>query len=253
MAISQYPAESQESYRRNRNCLPEIAPQGHFLALRAQGATAPTGPRNDKLGGIARSAALPNNRQPARRSLSAATGRLLVPAILMAAGTKRQCLPEIATGAERPRNDKFGSIVPSAMLPYKLARRGKALAERRYRRNRFVRFIAALERDCKSPSRDSHVASLLGMTNRKTSPSYRQPVRAANVSPGPAVRSPTARGWEPSCNSLFLIPRAWAGGWSGRSRDPSPPAAVSALDARAADELEAVIDRCSGTAARPAR
>ena len=26
----------------------EIAPQGHFLALRAQGATAPLGPRNDK-------------------------------------------------------------------------------------------------------------------------------------------------------------------------------------------------------------
>ena len=35
--------------RRKRNCLPEIAPQGHFLALRAQGATAPLGPRNDKL------------------------------------------------------------------------------------------------------------------------------------------------------------------------------------------------------------
>ena len=38
--------------RRNRNCLPEIAPQGHFLALRAQGATAPSGPRNDKAGGF---------------------------------------------------------------------------------------------------------------------------------------------------------------------------------------------------------
>ena len=49
MAISQYPAASWESYRRKRNCLPEIAPQGHFLALRAQGATAPLGPRNDKL------------------------------------------------------------------------------------------------------------------------------------------------------------------------------------------------------------
>ena len=43
MAISQYPAESEESYRRNRNCLPEIAPQGHFLALRAQGATSACG------------------------------------------------------------------------------------------------------------------------------------------------------------------------------------------------------------------
>ena len=38
--------------RRKRNCFPEIAPQGHFLALRAQGATAPSGPRNDKAGGF---------------------------------------------------------------------------------------------------------------------------------------------------------------------------------------------------------
>ena len=29
-------------------CLPEIAPQGHFLALRAQGATGAKRPRNDK-------------------------------------------------------------------------------------------------------------------------------------------------------------------------------------------------------------
>ena len=43
MAISQYPAASWESNRRNRNCLPEIAPQGHFLALRAQGATSACG------------------------------------------------------------------------------------------------------------------------------------------------------------------------------------------------------------------
>ena len=43
VAISQYPAASWESYRRKRNCLPEIAPQGHFLALRAQGATSAFG------------------------------------------------------------------------------------------------------------------------------------------------------------------------------------------------------------------
>ena len=43
MAISQYPAASWESDRQNRNCLPEIAPQGHFLALRAQGATSAVG------------------------------------------------------------------------------------------------------------------------------------------------------------------------------------------------------------------
>ena len=37
----------------SRRCFPEIAPQGHFLALRAQGATAPLGPRNDKSRGLA--------------------------------------------------------------------------------------------------------------------------------------------------------------------------------------------------------
>ena len=52
MAISQNPAESRESDRRKRNCLSDIAPQGHFLALRAQGATAPLGPRNDKSGSL---------------------------------------------------------------------------------------------------------------------------------------------------------------------------------------------------------
>ena len=52
MAISQYPAASWESNRRNRNCLPEIAPQGHFLALRAQGTTGAKRPRKDKAGGF---------------------------------------------------------------------------------------------------------------------------------------------------------------------------------------------------------
>ena len=41
--------------RRKRNFLPEIAPQGHFLALRAQGATsAVRPPRNDKPSGMHR-------------------------------------------------------------------------------------------------------------------------------------------------------------------------------------------------------
>ena len=48
VGISQYPFGSQGNLRRKRNCLHEIAPQGHFLELRAQGATAPLGPRNDK-------------------------------------------------------------------------------------------------------------------------------------------------------------------------------------------------------------
>ena len=40
VAISQYPTRSQESHRRKRSCLPEIA-------------TAPLGPRNDKSGNLA--------------------------------------------------------------------------------------------------------------------------------------------------------------------------------------------------------
>ncbi len=50
MAISQHPAGFWKGFLQNRNCLPEIAPQGHFLALRAQGAAAPLGPRNDTSG-----------------------------------------------------------------------------------------------------------------------------------------------------------------------------------------------------------
>ena len=73
VAISQNPTGQQGSHRRNRNCLPEIAPQGHFLALRAQGATAPSGPRNDKSGSIAPLNSCHQYCQPAWRSLSAAT------------------------------------------------------------------------------------------------------------------------------------------------------------------------------------
>ena len=45
---------------------------------------------------------------PARRSLSAATPHISAFSILTAACTGCECLPEIATGAERPRNDKLG-------------------------------------------------------------------------------------------------------------------------------------------------
>ena len=51
VAILQYPAESWESDRQKRSCLPEIA-------------TAPLGPRNDKLGSIARST-MPSYHLPA--------------------------------------------------------------------------------------------------------------------------------------------------------------------------------------------
>ena len=57
-----------------------------------------------------RSAIIPPNLGPARRSGNAATPHTLAFAILTAAGTGRRCLPEIATGAKRPRNDKSDAI-----------------------------------------------------------------------------------------------------------------------------------------------
>ena len=53
MAISQYRAGSQEDYRRNRDCLPEIAPQGGTSSRFALRAPQPLEPRNDKSEGIA--------------------------------------------------------------------------------------------------------------------------------------------------------------------------------------------------------
>ena len=159
MAISQYPAASWESNRRNRNCLPEIAPQGHFLALRAQGATAPLGPRNDKLEGLAPQNACRKDCQPARRSLSAATDA--IGAHHFNGGLYELQVPsrDCHVGLRPPRNDKSGGIVRSAKPLYNLPAR-KALTERRYRRNRFSRF-------------------------------YRQPVRIGSIAPGGVCPSPT--------------------------------------------------------------
>ena len=127
VAISQYPAGSWGSLRRNRSCLPEIAPQGHFLALRAQGATAPLGPpRNDKSESFTPQNAYRKSCQSAWRSASAlyrgikpqeGTGAPRVPltchceersdvaisqypaASWESYRRKRNCLPEIATSA----------------------------------------------------------------------------------------------------------------------------------------------------------
>ena len=57
---------SAKSQLPSRDCTPRALP-------RAQGATAPLGPRNDKLGGIAPNNLCRNYCQPVRRSLSAAT------------------------------------------------------------------------------------------------------------------------------------------------------------------------------------
>ena len=107
-------------------CLPEIAPQGHFLALRAQGATAPLGPRNDKSESFTPQNAYRKSCQSAWRSASAlyrgikpqeGTGAPRVPltchceersdvaisqypaASWESYRRKRNCLPEIATSA----------------------------------------------------------------------------------------------------------------------------------------------------------
>ena len=89
VAISQYPAGSQEGYRRNRNCLPEIA-------------TAPSGPRNDKLGAIT---VLSSTCASCQRA--AGSG---MPLPYNGGCDQRDCLPEIATAPSGPRNDKLGAI-----------------------------------------------------------------------------------------------------------------------------------------------
>ena len=107
-----------------RECLPEIA-------------TGAKRPRNDTSGG-----AVVHQRPPAiewlctRRSLSAATPHILAFTVLSLTCTDRQhsagsgmplpyngvcdqreCLPEIATGAKRPRNDTSGRVrCTSALL-----------------------------------------------------------------------------------------------------------------------------------------
>ena len=149
--------------RRKRNCFPEIAPQGHFLALRAQGATAPSGPRNDKSGSIAPLNSCHQYCQPAWRSLSAATdaiGRcvfidtlheLEVPsrdchvALLLAMTHQvvRRC-----TSALLPLNGSVqGGHYPQRARPsVRRQSRQRLRRERRYRRNRSVRFYRHLAR-----------------------------------------------------------------------------------------------------------
>ena len=80
-------------FRQNRDCLPEIA-------------TAPSGPRNDKSGGLAPLNLCRNHCQPAWRSLSAATFFSRAAAL----HNERRCLPEIATAPSGPRNDNSGVL-----------------------------------------------------------------------------------------------------------------------------------------------
>ena len=117
VGISQYHVGSWESYRRNRDCLPEIA-------------TSAAPPRNDNSGGagavlaIARTnrscsagsgMPLPYNGWCGRRSATKPTSPVGTGSVLTAAGTSRQCLPEIATAPLGPRNDKSGAITVLAI------------------------------------------------------------------------------------------------------------------------------------------
>ena len=131
VAISQYPAASWESYRRKRNCLPEIAPQGHFLALRAQGATAPSGPRNDKSGGVWHFDGGLYGLQVHRREGHAPPLQWRVQSPRVPGNLQ---LPMAVT----PRKGDAASVRRQS--------RQRLRSERRYRRNRLVRFYRHLVR-----------------------------------------------------------------------------------------------------------
>ena len=141
-------------------CLPEIAPRGHFLALRAQGATAPLGPRNDKSESFTPQNAYRKSCQSAWRSASA---------------LYRGIKPQEGTGAPRApltchceeRSDVAISQYPAASWES-------------YRR----------KRNC-LPEIATSAFGLLAMTNRGPLPFYRYPIRIGSIAPGPAVPSPT--------------------------------------------------------------
>ena len=139
--------------RRKRNCLPEIAPQGHFLALRAQGATsaygllAMTNLVAGAVGGVHRNLQLPMALTERRYSQTWQRIRSAMPFPF------RQCLPEIATAPLGPRNDKLEGLAPqnACRKDCQPARRSLSAAtffsraaalynERRYRRNRCTPF-----------------------------------------------------------------------------------------------------------------
>ena len=103
--------------RRKRNCLPEIAPQGHFLALRAQGATSAVPPRNDTSGGPVVHQRPPAVEFPcAGRSLSAATPHTSAFPILTIACANRQC--PMGRRGRRPLQRPTGSLVLTFHFPF---------------------------------------------------------------------------------------------------------------------------------------
>ena len=92
---------SAKSQLPSRDCTPRALP-------RAQGATAPLGPRNDKLGGIAPNNLCRNYCQPVRRSLSAATFFSRAAALC----SERRCRPRRGRFPLYRRPVRVGSIAP---------------------------------------------------------------------------------------------------------------------------------------------
>ena len=124
---------------------------------------------------------------------------------LTAAGTNRQCLPEIATAPLGPRNDTSGECRGAPAPSSGLIPLCKALNERRYRRNRSVRFYRHLVRTGSAFPRLPRAQSALAMTNRGPLSFYRYPIRIGGAAPGAACRSPTAHGRRSVYFSFFIF------------------------------------------------
>ena len=110
---------------------------------------------------------------------------------------------EIATAFPRlprrfaPRNDTSGGYCGAPAPSSGLIPLCKALNERRYRRNRSVRFYRHLVRTGSAFPRLPRAQSALAMTNRGPLPFYRYPIRIGGAAPGAACRSPTMHGRKP--------------------------------------------------------
>ena len=129
-----------------------------------------------------------------------------------------KCLPEIATGAKRPRNDTSGWCRGAPAPLRGLIALYRALNERRYSPNLAACSFGDGLYGLQMPSRDCtpralprasrsgrHVASLLAMTNRGPLPFYRYPIRIGGAVPGAACRSPTAHGRRSVYFSFFIF------------------------------------------------
>ena len=89
-----------------------------------------------------------------------------------------------------PRNDTSGGYCGAPAPSSGLIPLCKALNERRYRRNRSVRFYRHLVRTGSAFPRLPRPLRGLAMTSREPLLFYRQPAPVAGAEPGPAVRSP---------------------------------------------------------------